>query len=148
MKRFLKAVEVVIIVSPAICLPVDALTAAELLNGYVCMSLKANQKYNDWVPGSLPKPPGGADNPPVYRAPSEESERIGYQGGTVIAEWPLNKVNGFIKIIRAPNGQRGWIAENLVVPYHSVAVRSGICEPVVKPDGKIGFHFGVSRLAK
>jgi hypothetical protein len=116
----------------------QALTAAKPLDGYVCMSLKADQKYNDWVPGSLPKAPGGPDQPPVYRAPSIESERIGYATPTVIVAWPLDKANGFIRILWGQKGIRGWVSENLVVPYHSVAVPNAKCTPVVMTNGTIG----------
>lgn len=120
----------------------QANTVVKPLEGYACMSLKASIKFNDWVRGSLPPPQGGPDNPPVYRAPTEDSERLGYQGGTVIVKWPLERANGFIEIIRAPNGQRGWIAENLVVPYQKVVVHNATCVPILKSDGKIGFEFG------
>ena len=50
------------------------------LDGYVCISLKHEQTYSEWVAsGRLPKSPGGPDEPPVYRAPTEGSERIGYR---------------------------------------------------------------------
>lgn len=116
-----------------------ALTVMKPLDGYICMSLKVSQKYNDWVPGSLPKAPGGPDNPPVYKEPKKGAERLGYQGNIVIVAWPLVKEQGFIRILWGQRGIEGWIEENLVVPYHSVAKPTATCTPTVMSDGSVGF---------
>lgn len=142
MKQFMIAAATAACLAGVSNIPAKALNTGKPLEGYACMSLKAAIKPNNWVPGSLPPPQGGPDNPPVYQAPTENSERLGYQAGTVIVKWPLEKANGFIEIIRAPNGQHGWIAENLVIPYQKVVVHNATCFPILKSDGQIGFEFG------
>ena len=83
----------------------SAIEARKPLDGYVCMSFKHEQTYNDWIAsGRVPKPPGGPDEPPVYKAPTEGSERIGYQTNLVITKWPLDKVNGFVPILLGAEG--------------------------------------------
>jgi len=118
----------------------SAIEARKPLDGYVCMSLKHEQTYNDWIAsGRLPKPPGGPDEPPVYKAPTEGSERIGYQTNLVITKWPLDKVNGFVRILWGQKGIPAWIAETLIVPYHNPVKATAKCTPQQMANGNISF---------
>lgn len=117
------------------------------LEGYSCMGLKADKEVNDWVPGSLPKPLGGPDSPPVFSAPTEKSKRLGYNYSPVIVKWPEVEANGFVQIIRL-TGEKGWIKKDVLVPYGMVLRKDGStiltkrrCVPVSTSTGKIGFHF-------
>lgn len=119
--------------------PVWALKAVKPLDGYICMSLKADQKYNDWVPGSLPKKPGGPDNPPVYKEPTPASQQLGYTGSPVIVQSPLDEVNGYVRVLWGQKGVPGWVEGALLIPYHSFAVPSATCTPYLMDNGNIGF---------
>ena len=37
----------------------------------------------------------------VFAGPTEASRKLGTTGGTVYVEWPLNKVNGFVRILES-----------------------------------------------
>jgi len=54
--------------------------------------------------------------PPVFSAPSENSRKLGTQGGLVFVVWPLHNVSGYLEILRF-NGERGWIAAKDTKPY-------------------------------
>ena len=125
----------------------SAIEAMKPLDGYVCMGLKSDKEFNDWVPGSLPAPPGGPDSPPVFAAPTEGSRRLGYNYSPVIVKRPLNEVNGYVEIVRL-SGERGWIKRDVLAPYGTVMRTDGSivktdrqCAPIIKANGKIGFHF-------
>jgi hypothetical protein len=118
----------------------SAVESRKPLDGYACMSLKHEQTYNEWIASRrLPKPPGGPDEPPVYRAPTEESERVGYQTNLVIAKWPLDKVNGFVRILWGQKGIPAWISADLIVPYHNAVKPSAKCTPLRMANGNISF---------
>ena len=82
---------------------------------------------------------GVLDEPPVYKAPTEGSERIGYQTNLVITKWPLDKVNGFVRILWGQKGIPAWIAENLIVPYHNPVKATAKCTPQQMANGNISF---------
>lgn len=114
--------------------------ARKPLDGYACMSLKHEQTYSQWVAsGRLPKAPGGPDEPPVYKEPTEGSERIGYQTNLVIAKWPLDNVNGFVRILWGQKGIPGWVSADLIVPYHNATKPSAKCTPLQMANGNISF---------
>jgi hypothetical protein len=128
-----------------------ALTAVRPLDGYVCMGLKSDKEFNDWVPGSMPPKPGGPDDPPVFQAPSEESRLLGYNLSPVIVKWPMNEVAGFVQVLRL-NGEKGWIKGDLLVPYGTVVRKDGTvikkdkhCIPSMMSNGRIGFNLGGSK---
>jgi len=117
-----------------------ATEARKPLDGYACMSLKHEQTYSEWIAsGRLPKAPGGADEPPVYKEPTEGSPRIGYQSNLVIVKWPLDKVNGFVQILWGQKGIPAWISADLIVPYHNASKPDAKCTPLQMANGNISF---------
>jgi hypothetical protein len=124
---------------------VVALTAVKPLEGYVCMGLKSDKEFNDWVPGSMGPKPGGPEDPPVFQAPTEGSRLLGYNSSPVIVKWPVNEVGGFVEMLRL-GGEKGWIKGDLLVPYGTVVRKDGTvikkdkkCIPSLMSNGRIGF---------
>lgn len=131
----------------------DYSTSGKPLPGYVCMGLKTDKEFNDWVPGSMPPKPGqpGYGGFPVFEIGTEHSKRLGFQESTAIVAWPLDEMNGFVRIIRN-NGEKAWIHKDALVPFGTVIARNGhvvrlkrTCTPVVLSKDKIGYNFGGSR---
>lgn len=128
-------------------------TAVKPLAGYVCMGLKTDKEYNDWVPGSMPPKPGqrGFADFPVFQIGTEHSRQLGYQSSPVLVAWPEDEVDGFVRIIRI-NGERAWIHKDVLVPFGTALAKNGqvvklkrTCMPLVMSNGSIGLHFGGSR---
>jgi hypothetical protein len=87
-------------------LQAQTLSNGASLVGFRCMSLTLTTEEG-WKPSSLP---------PVFAAPTEGSKQLGTGAGIIYVAWPLNKVNGFVDILR-PNGERGWISEKMLKPF-------------------------------
>jgi hypothetical protein len=64
--------------------------------------------------------------PPVFKEPSETSDRLGVASGIVYVAWPLQRQNGFVKIARI-GGKLGWISADLVRPLYREPGSSGGC---------------------
>jgi hypothetical protein len=73
----------------------------------------------------------------VKERPTGMSRTIGWQPGVVIAKDPLLSENGFLQVIR-PNGQVGWIPQDMVKPYHAESDPTAKCVPERLPNGLIG----------
>jgi hypothetical protein len=73
----------------------------------------------------------------VKAAPSASSKTVGWQPEIVIVKEPGTATNGYLPILRA-NGQRAWIAADIVKPYHAEADPTAKCAPWVLPNGLIG----------
>jgi len=110
---------------------IKGFTVGEIIQGYNCMDViyPPEADYNARL------------LPPVFAAPTESSRKIGTQPGFVYVVWPLNKVNGFIEILRI-NGDRGWIAAKDTKPftYPSSTNTPGGCTIRMTASGAIVFQ--------
>ena len=75
---------------------------------------------------------------PVLSSPSRSAARIGTDQGIMIAKAPLHVDNGYAEVLWF-NGRPGWIAANMLSPYHSQANPNAKCVPSLLSDGRPGF---------
>lgn len=107
-----------------------ALTAVRPIEGYVCMNLKWSGKEADlWDESKLD---------PVYAEPSASSQKIGNVGATAIVASPLHVEKGFAEILH-PNGKKGWVQADRLVPYSVPGRPNAKCVPSIMSNGRIGF---------
>ena len=103
------------------------------IDGYNCMSI--NYKALNVTDEEAFN---GTGLQPVFAGPTETSRKLGTTGGTVYVEWPLNKVNGFVRILR-PNGEHAWIAEIALKPFQNADASSITCTLYQNANGRIMF---------
>ena len=101
---------------------------AHTLPGWQCMSL-----------ASVYGPQGTYAPPvPVFFGPQPDAPQVGTGAGVIIVPMPLHPVNGRTEMIW-PNGQRVWIAANLLAPWHSLSDPNASCHPALLSNGRYGF---------
>ena len=91
------------------------------LSGYECYSI--DERVLKLTPEDAW---AGKGFPPVFKGPSEESGKLGGAGGVVYVAWPLQKQNGFVRILQA-GGQIGWISESVIRPLYRDPGSKGGC---------------------
>ena len=100
---------------------VQAFEVDKPIDGYNCMSVNYKALH---VPDE--EAFNGTGLQSVFAGPTEASRKLGTTGGTVYVEWPLNKVNGFVRILR-PNGEHAWISEIALKPFQNADASSITC---------------------
>jgi len=112
---------------------VQAVEEAKVLEGYNCMSVNykalnvtEEEAYN------------GTGLQPVFVSPTEGSKKLGTTGGMVYVDWPLNKVNGFVRMLR-PNGEHAWIHEIALKPFGNASPSAITCTLARDERGLIRF---------
>lgn len=110
--------------------PALALTAVRPLEGYKCMRV--------YIPEEKRFDPSAV--PPVFAAPTEQSQQIG-QAGLFFVKWPLNEVDGFVEIIWGQRGVKAWIRKDVLRPWRTKRTPPGPaseCVPSIMSNGSIG----------
>ncbi len=91
------------------------------LSGYQCYSIDAQKlgmtREDAWL---------GRGLPPVFDAPSPDAKQIGVSPSIVYVAWPLEYVNGFVRIVRG-TGRLGWISEDVIRPLYRTPGSAGGC---------------------
>jgi len=75
---------------------------------------------------------------PVFAGPTEGSKKLGTTGSIVYVEWPLNEVNGFVRMLR-PNGEHAWIHQNALKPLGNAPASAVTCTLAKNEKGRILF---------
>ena len=68
----------------------------------------------------------GKGLPAVFKGPSEDSGKLGVASGLVYVAWPLQRENGFVRILRF-GGEFGWISEAVIRPLYRDPGSKGGC---------------------
>ncbi len=110
---------------------VQAFEEGRSIDGYNCMSI--NYKALNVTDEEVFK---GTGLQPVFAGPTETSRKLGTTGNIVYVDWPLNKANGFVRILR-PNGEHAWIAEIALKPFQNADASSITCTLYQKANGPI-----------
>jgi hypothetical protein len=76
--------------------------------------------------------------PPVFRAASQNSDRLGVASGVVYIAWPLQEQNGFLRILRF-GGEIAWIRSDVIRPLYRTPGSKGGCTLAWHGD-QIRFH--------
>jgi hypothetical protein len=112
---------------------VEAVEVDKVIDGYNCMlvdykalNVTDEEAFN------------GTGLQPVYAGPTEESKKLGTTGSMVYVEWPLNKVNGFVRMLR-PDGEHAWIHEIALKPFGKADASSVSCTLSQNAKGRILF---------
>ena len=91
------------------------------LSGYQCYHLDAEALKltpdDLWI---------GKGFPSVFKGPSEDSGKLGVASGLVYVAWPLQRENGFVRILRF-GGELGWISEGVIRPLYREPGSKGGC---------------------
>ena len=91
------------------------------LSGYQCYNIDAEAlkltPEDAWE---------GKGFPPVFKGPSEDSGKLGVAAGLVYVAWPLQKENGFVRMLSL-TGQIGWISESVIRPLYRDPGSKGGC---------------------
>jgi len=110
---------------------VDAFEVDKMIDGYNCMlidykalNVTDEEAFN------------GTGLQPVYAGPTEESKKLGTTGSIVYVAWPLNRVNGFVYMLR-PNGEHAWIHEIALRPLGKAAASAVTCTLSQNAKGRI-----------
>ena len=92
-----------------------------MLEGYQCyhinaqaLKLKPEEAWN------------GEGFPPVFKEPSQGADQLGVASGVVYVAWPLEKENGFLRVLRM-GGESGWISADAVKPLYRDPGSKGGC---------------------
>jgi hypothetical protein len=103
------------------CAHAERLQPGSPLSGYQCYDIDAE---------ALKLTPEDAFNgkgfPPVFNGPSEDSSKLGVASGVVYVALPLQKQNGFVRILRF-GGEVGWISEAVIRPLYRDPGSKGGC---------------------
>jgi hypothetical protein len=91
------------------------------LSGYECYSL--NEIALKLTPTEAWE---GKGFPPVFEGPSAESKQLGSAVGLIYVDWPLQKDNGFVRILRF-EGQSAWISASVIRPLYRDPGSKGGC---------------------
>ena len=127
-KNALAAIGASIIVASAY--PALSLTAVKPLDGYKCMKIKIPEDKR-WDQSALP---------PVFAAPTEESQQIGRAATVVLVKQPMKEVNGFVEILRVgAKAPPVWISAKVLSPWQSTTVPPQRCVPSIMSDGGVGW---------
>ena len=62
----------------------------------------------------------------MFKGPSEDSGKLGVASGLVYVAWPLQRENGFVRILRF-GGELGWISEGVIRPLYREPGSKGGC---------------------
>jgi hypothetical protein len=100
---------------------IRAAEADKAIHGYNCMSVdyKALNATEEEIWN-------GTASPPVFAGPTEGSKKLGVSAGIVYVAWPLEKLNGFVRVLR-PNGDKAWISEIALKPYRNASASAITC---------------------
>ncbi len=125
----LLSLAVILVCSGARAQNYKSVDVVRALPGWQCMALASS--YG----------PQGTNAPaaPVYAGPDADAQQIGTAAGVIIVSSPPRPVNGRTEIIR-PNGQKAWIAMNLLTQWHSLSDPKAVCYPALLSNGRYGFR--------
>jgi hypothetical protein len=99
----------------------ERLEPGSSLSGYQCYNLNAD--VLKLTPDDLW---AGRGLPSVFKGPSEDSGKLGVASGPVYLAWPLQRDNGFVRILRF-GGDLGWISEAVIRPLYREPGSKGGC---------------------
>jgi len=112
---------------------VRAAEADKVIDGYNCMLIDYNalnvteeEAFN------------GTGLQPVFAGPTEGSRKLGTTGTIGYVDWPLNEVNGFVRMLR-PNGEHAWIHENALKPLGHASASVVTCRLSQNAKGRIQY---------
>jgi hypothetical protein len=91
------------------------------LSGYQCYII--NAEALKLTPDDLW---AGRGLPPVFKGPSEDSGKLGVAAFPVYVAWPLQREDGFVRILRF-GGELGWISEGAIRPLYREPGSKGGC---------------------
>lgn len=95
-------------------------------HGVVCMEPRVVQSSAN---------PSLSDLPKVYSAPNLTSPSIGITSSVVYAVSPLEKQNGFTKVIHL-NGKTGWVESASLTDWRNQNLPSTVCTADLRPNGR------------
>ena len=127
----MKILGLVILATVATAGVATAQNSAKRIQGYQCMMLNITEQQSM----------DPAFHVTLYARPSLAASEAGWSGAVPIVKSPPEPINGFLQVLKA-DGEKAWIAADMVKPYRPVSDPSARCVPEVLPNGRIGIGPG------